>query len=259
MFHLISTKMRSTQHRCRRCVRLFCAGGEQRQLPTYVVPLSQSSPHQAHGSPSHHCRGHRGRETALQRRLAEGICMPFHGGVASRRTGFKDVEHRWVIDMVVAYVCMRLQATKRPGRSNTTCYAKTPRPHALTFRTSGSGRGGASHAAFGRSMPSSTVGKPMAAYPIYSPEERLLRLMYVDVSFHTSPQMPSGPVTMRCTRDRRQHRNRLDGAGRHHLLPQVVLVLADAALPPPHRLLLAHHDFLCDLVKQPAQSCCQPP
>ena len=42
----------------------------------------------------------------------------------------------------------------------------------------------------------------------------------------------------------------LDGSGRHHLLPQVVLVLSDRAIPSADCLVLAYHDVLCDLVEQ---------
>ena len=35
-----------------------------------------------------------------------------------------------------------------------------------------------------------------------------------------------------------------------HLLSQVVLVLPNAAIPPSHCLVLAHHDILCNLVEQ---------
>lgn len=38
---------------------------------------------------------------------------------------------------------------------------------------------------------------------------------------------------------------------RDHLLPQVVLVLANAAVPSSDRLVLADHDVLGNLVKQP--------
>ena len=39
-----------------------------------------------------------------------------------------------------------------------------------------------------------------------------------------------------------------------HLLPQVVLVLGNAAVPPGDGLVLAHHDVLGDLVEQSTQS-----
>ena len=42
----------------------------------------------------------------------------------------------------------------------------------------------------------------------------------------------------------------LDGAGSNHLLLQVLLVLADAAVPAGDSLVLAHHDVLRDLVEE---------
>ncbi len=42
----------------------------------------------------------------------------------------------------------------------------------------------------------------------------------------------------------------LDATSLQHLLPQVVLVVADTAVPPGHRLVLAHHDVLGNLVEQ---------
>ena len=45
-------------------------------------------------------------------------------------------------------------------------------------------------------------------------------------------------------------RQSLDGAGRNHLLPQVVLVLRDPAIPSADGLVLAHHDVLGDFVEQ---------
>ena len=42
----------------------------------------------------------------------------------------------------------------------------------------------------------------------------------------------------------------LDGAGSNHLLLQVLLVLADAAVPAGDGLVLAHHDVLGDLVEE---------
>ena len=42
----------------------------------------------------------------------------------------------------------------------------------------------------------------------------------------------------------------LDGAGSEHLLLQMFLVFADAAIPPCSGLVLAHHDVLCNLVEQ---------
>ena len=43
---------------------------------------------------------------------------------------------------------------------------------------------------------------------------------------------------------------RLDSTGANHLLPQVVLVLTNGAIPPSHSLVLAHHDVLGNLVEQ---------
>ena len=42
----------------------------------------------------------------------------------------------------------------------------------------------------------------------------------------------------------------LDGAGSNHLPLQVLLVLADAAVPASDGLVLAHHDVLGDLVEK---------
>lgn len=42
----------------------------------------------------------------------------------------------------------------------------------------------------------------------------------------------------------------LDGAGSNHLLLQVLLVRADAAVPAGDGLVLAHHDVLGDLVEE---------
>jgi hypothetical protein len=42
----------------------------------------------------------------------------------------------------------------------------------------------------------------------------------------------------------------LDCTHGHHLLPQVVLVLSNRAIPFTDRLVLAHHDIFCDFVKQ---------
>jgi hypothetical protein len=47
-----------------------------------------------------------------------------------------------------------------------------------------------------------------------------------------------------------QRKDSLDSARCNHLLPQMVLVLADAAFPSSDRLVLANHDVFCDLVKQ---------
>lgn len=40
-----------------------------------------------------------------------------------------------------------------------------------------------------------------------------------------------------------------DAARLQHLLPQVILVIADAAIPPRHCLLLADHDIFGNLVE----------
>jgi hypothetical protein len=48
----------------------------------------------------------------------------------------------------------------------------------------------------------------------------------------------------------KQERKRLDGAGRNHLPLEVLLVLADAAIPAGDGLVLAHHDVLGDLVEE---------
>ena len=45
---------------------------------------------------------------------------------------------------------------------------------------------------------------------------------------------------------------RLNGAGSQHLLAQVLLVLADRAVPARDGPVLAHHDVLGDLVEQSA-------
>ena len=42
----------------------------------------------------------------------------------------------------------------------------------------------------------------------------------------------------------------LDGAGSNHLLLQVLLVRADAAVPAGDGLVLAHHDVLGNLVEE---------
>lgn len=42
----------------------------------------------------------------------------------------------------------------------------------------------------------------------------------------------------------------LDLAHGNHLLSQIVLVLADRAIPPFDRLVLAHHDVFGDLIEQ---------
>lgn len=36
---------------------------------------------------------------------------------------------------------------------------------------------------------------------------------------------------------------------RNHLLPQIVLILSNRAIPSPNRLILAHHDILGNLIK----------
>ena len=48
----------------------------------------------------------------------------------------------------------------------------------------------------------------------------------------------------------RMHASALDGAGSNHLPLQVLLVLADAAVPAGDGLVLAHHDVLGDLVEE---------
>ena len=45
----------------------------------------------------------------------------------------------------------------------------------------------------------------------------------------------------------------LDGAFGDHVLAQMVLVLPDATVPTPNGLVLAHHNVLGDLVKQPSR------
>jgi hypothetical protein len=47
----------------------------------------------------------------------------------------------------------------------------------------------------------------------------------------------------------------LDGTGSNHLLLQVLLVLADAAVPAGDGLVLAHHDVLGDLVEESGRKC----
>ena len=47
-----------------------------------------------------------------------------------------------------------------------------------------------------------------------------------------------------------QRRRALDGARSNHLLLQVLLVRADAAVPAGDGLVLAHHDVLGDLVEE---------
>lgn len=49
-----------------------------------------------------------------------------------------------------------------------------------------------------------------------------------------------------CVRDEKS----LDSTGSNHLLLQVLLVLADAAVPAGDGLVLAHHDVLGDLVEE---------
>jgi hypothetical protein len=46
-----------------------------------------------------------------------------------------------------------------------------------------------------------------------------------------------------------------DGAGSNHLPLQVLLVLADAAVPAGDGLVLAHHDVLGDLVEESWDEC----
>lgn len=46
------------------------------------------------------------------------------------------------------------------------------------------------------------------------------------------------------------HRARLDCTGRGHLVPELLLVFSDGAVPPGDRLVLAHHDVLGNLVEQ---------
>jgi hypothetical protein len=46
---------------------------------------------------------------------------------------------------------------------------------------------------------------------------------------------------------------RLKGTNRRHLLAEMVLVLADAAIPPADGLVFADHDVLCNLVEQSIQ------
>jgi hypothetical protein len=48
----------------------------------------------------------------------------------------------------------------------------------------------------------------------------------------------------------------LDGTGSNHLLLQVLLVLADAAVPAGDGLVLAHHDVLGDLVEESGKVIC---
>ena len=48
---------------------------------------------------------------------------------------------------------------------------------------------------------------------------------------------------------------RLDRAGSNHLLLQVLLVGADAAVPAGDGLVLAHHDVLGDLVEESVKEC----
>lgn len=50
----------------------------------------------------------------------------------------------------------------------------------------------------------------------------------------------------------------LDGTGRNHLLAEVVLVLPDAAFPPLNGLVVAHEDFLGDLVKESIETVSYP-
>jgi hypothetical protein len=47
----------------------------------------------------------------------------------------------------------------------------------------------------------------------------------------------------------------LDGTGSNHPLLQVLLVLADAAVPAGDGLVLAHHDVLGDLVEESVRDC----
>jgi hypothetical protein len=46
------------------------------------------------------------------------------------------------------------------------------------------------------------------------------------------------------------HSVNLDSTGRLHLLPQVVLVFSDRAVPSTDRLVLTYHDVLGDLIEQ---------
>ena len=50
----------------------------------------------------------------------------------------------------------------------------------------------------------------------------------------------------------------LDLSLRDHLLPQIVLIPPDTAVPPPNRLVLTYHDILRNLVKQPVHFPDQP-
>jgi hypothetical protein len=43
---------------------------------------------------------------------------------------------------------------------------------------------------------------------------------------------------------------RLESTSRRHLLAEMVLVLADASVPPADGLVFANHNVLCNLVKQ---------
>ena len=42
----------------------------------------------------------------------------------------------------------------------------------------------------------------------------------------------------------------LNRTGRNHLLPEIVLVLSNIAIPPSNSLVLTHHDILCNFIEQ---------
>lgn len=62
--------------------------------------------------------------------------------------------------------------------------------------------------------------------------------------------MVATPAKMLAKKDNGAGASLLDSASSNHLLLQVLLVLADAAVPASDRLVLAHHDVLGDLVEQ---------
>jgi hypothetical protein len=66
---------------------------------------------------------------------------------------------------------------------------------------------------------------------------------------------PGDSEILVCKKKVKRWETSLDGTGSNHLLLQVLLVLADAAIPAGDGLVLAHHDVLGDLVEESGRKC----
>jgi len=95
----------------------------------------------------------------------------------------------------------------------------------------GSSRSLVTHIAYSR-RPTRAFPSPLDSYPLPGPTDPSLA--------HPTDALPINSSTTL----------HLNLSHRNHLLPQIILILSNRAVPSPNRLVLAHHDILGNFVKK---------